>query len=75
VWNKLNQMHFHAFRRALSIEMMQNTHDEENGVQDSNSEPRQSPRQTTANNHEYGVVSLILTFFERVAEVRDSPNS
>jgi hypothetical protein len=32
--------------------MMHNTHDEDDGVEDSNSEPRQSPRQTTANNHE-----------------------
>jgi hypothetical protein len=53
VWNKLNRMYFHAFRRALSIEMMENTHDEQDGVQDSNSEPRRSPRQTTANNHEF----------------------
>jgi hypothetical protein len=32
--------------------MMHNTHDAEDGVQDSNSEPGRSPRQTTANNHE-----------------------
>jgi hypothetical protein len=52
VWNKLNRMYFHAFRRALSIEMMHNTFHEDNGVEDSNQEPRRSPRQTTANNHE-----------------------
>jgi hypothetical protein len=47
VWNKLNRMYFHAFRRALS-----NTFDEDDGVEDSSQEPRRSPRQTTANNHE-----------------------
>jgi hypothetical protein len=53
VWNKLERMYFHAFRRALSLEMMQNTFDEDDGVvEDINQEPRQSPRQTTANNHE-----------------------
>jgi hypothetical protein len=52
VWNKLNRMYFHAFRRALSIEMMQNTFDEDDGVEDSNQEPRSGPRQTIANNHE-----------------------
>jgi hypothetical protein len=51
VWNKVDRMYFHAFRRGLSIEMMQNTYDEDNGVEDSNSEPRQSLRQATANNH------------------------
>jgi hypothetical protein len=52
VWNELNRIYFHAFQRALSIEMMQNTFDEDDGVEDSNQEPRRSPRQTTANNHE-----------------------
>ena len=52
VWNKVDRMYFHAFRRALSIEMMQNTYDEDGGVVDSNSEPRRSPRQATVNNHE-----------------------
>jgi hypothetical protein len=32
--------------------MMQNTFDEDDGVEDSNQEPRRSPRQTTTNNHE-----------------------
>jgi hypothetical protein len=51
VWNNMDRLYFHAFRRGLSLEMMQNVFDEDDGVEDSNSEPRRSPRQTTANNH------------------------
>jgi hypothetical protein len=32
--------------------MMQNSYDEDDGIKDSNNEPRRSPRQTTANNHQ-----------------------
>lgn len=52
VWNKWSIPYYHKFRRGLSIEMMENTLDEEDEVEDSNNEPRRSPRQTTANNHE-----------------------
>ena len=52
VWSEKEKMYFHAFRRHLSIEMMTNTYDEDDGEQDFISdEPRRSPRQGSANNH------------------------
>jgi hypothetical protein len=61
VWGKLDSMYFHAFRRALSIEMMQNNYDEDDGIEDSNNEPRRSPRQTTVNNHQLTMAPLYCT--------------
>jgi hypothetical protein len=53
--------HFHAFRRALSIEMMENNYDEDDRIEDSNNEPRRSPRQTTANNHQLTMAPIHCT--------------
>jgi hypothetical protein len=58
VWGKGNAIYFHAFRRALSIEMMLNTYDEDDRVEDCNNEPRRSPRQTTVNNHQLTTAPL-----------------
>jgi hypothetical protein len=61
VWSKNGGIYFHAFRRALSIEMMENIYDEDDGIEDSNNEPRRSPRQTTVNNHKLTMAPLHCT--------------
>jgi hypothetical protein len=61
VWSKNCGIYFHAFRRALAIEMMEKSYDEDDGIEDSNNEPRRSPRQTTANNHQLTMAPLYCT--------------
>jgi hypothetical protein len=62
VWSKNGGIYFHAFRRALSIEMMdENIYNEDDGIEDSNNEPRRSPRQTTVNNHKLTMAPLHCT--------------
>jgi hypothetical protein len=43
------------------MEMMQNSYDEDDGIEDSNNEPRRSPRQTTANNHQLTMAPIHCT--------------
>jgi hypothetical protein len=61
VWSKHKSMYFHAFRRVLSIEMMQHSYNEDDGIEDSNNEPRRSPRQTTASNHQLTMAPIHCT--------------
>jgi hypothetical protein len=40
---------------------MQNIYNEDDGIEDSNNEPRRSPRQTTVNNHQLTMSPLYCT--------------